>query len=609
MPPQHGLTSGASVRARDPNRRTPGCRSGARALNWLRHWAGPATLPFKCFVFITVMHLPRVHDEKPAAPCPLFLSAIPSAERTGFPRLFRRSVTATWKTTQMKRKEDETLWRVATSTSCKTPPLGETGQSVQGFPVSSYICAFDEAVTKDACMAVGFFQRGVANFQLERFQQALCDFRLALAQLRGNATIDYTQLGLRFKLQAWEVLFNVAAAQCRLGLWAEATRSLEEAISKGPEGARDDLDTALDQVQKQALMQPRRVPRGEVFRPHRRHLEHLEPMDFLGKAKVVTSSVHDNQHKSTGPQRPQVQDADGEARPGAAPRAHDTGLCRASTPRGSRPPPDADTEVGSGQAGQADHCAPVTYDEWRPHVEQVGQQVPPGLLAAGGPGPSPSEDPTGAEGVAAEDAEALATITVQCAFTLALKAPRGVDVSSLRALLSQALPHQAQHGQLRGPRTWTCSRGTLWTSCVKWTRHGWRATVMAASAFSPNASWSQLVDACEEPPRRTRRGDHPKKSSSKEGFNKSNLPLSKVWSIFCFRECGVRLLQEKSLDTVPQAGSPQGSGLGPFPQPPPEALPAPGDPRAPLPAPPRKPGPFLLQWSLPTLRLDRPASH
>lgn len=28
--------------------------------------------------------------------------------------------------------------------------------------------AFDKAVTKDACMAVGFFQRGVANFQLGR---------------------------------------------------------------------------------------------------------------------------------------------------------------------------------------------------------------------------------------------------------------------------------------------------------------------------------------------------------------------------------------------------------------------------------------------------------
>lgn len=38
---------------------------------------------------------------------------------------------------------------------------------------------------------------------------------------------------------------------------------------------------------------------------------------------------------------------------------------------------------------------------------------------------------------------------VQCAFTLALKAPRGADLSSLRGLLSQALPHQAQCGQLR----------------------------------------------------------------------------------------------------------------------------------------------------------------
>ncbi|XP_005606039.1 NADPH oxidase activator 1 isoform X2 [Equus przewalskii] len=293
--------------------------------------------------------------------------------------------------------------------------------------------AFDQAVTKDACMAVGFFQRGVANFQLERFQEALSDFRLALAQLRGNATIDYTQLGLRFQLQAWEVLFNVAAAQCGLGLWAEATHSLEEAISKGPEGARNSLDTALGQVQKQAPLQPRRVPRGEVFRPQRRHLEHLEPVDFLGKAKVVTSSIPEDQHKGVWRQRPQVQDTAGETRPGTAPRAGETGPCRAGTPHGPRMPPDAEM---------------IPCDKWRPHVEQAGKQVPPGLLAAGGSSPGPSEDPAGAGGMAAEDPEALVTITVQCAFTLALKAPRGADVSSLRALLSRALPHQAQQGQL-----------------------------------------------------------------------------------------------------------------------------------------------------------------
>lgn len=42
----------------------------------------------------------------------------------------------------------------------------------------------------------------------------------------------------------------------------------------------------------------------------------------------------------------------------------------------------------------------------------------------------------------------MVTFTVQCTFTLALRAPRGADLSSLRALMSQALPPQAQSGQL-----------------------------------------------------------------------------------------------------------------------------------------------------------------
>ncbi|XP_061056819.1 NADPH oxidase activator 1 isoform X2 [Eubalaena glacialis] len=308
--------------------------------------------------------------------------------------------------------------------------------------------AFDQAVTKDACMAVGFFQRGVANFQLERFREALSDFQRTLAQLRDNAAIDYTQLGLRFKLQAWEVLFSVAAVQSQLGLWAEATRSLEEAISKGPEGARDDLDIALGQVQKQVPLQPRQVPRGEVFRPHRRHLAHLEPVDFLGKAKVVASAIPDGPHEDARPQQPQALYARGEARPGAAERARDTGPSGPGTRCGPRTPLDAEMEVSSGQAGRADHGTLVTNDEQRPHVEQVGQQVPPGLLVAGGLGPGSSEDPAGAGGVAAGGPESLVTVTVRCTFTLALRAPRGADLSSLRALMSQALPPQAQSGQL-----------------------------------------------------------------------------------------------------------------------------------------------------------------
>ncbi|XP_017748604.1 PREDICTED: NADPH oxidase activator 1 isoform X5 [Rhinopithecus bieti] len=306
--------------------------------------------------------------------------------------------------------------------------------------------AFDQAVTKDTCMAVGFFQRGVANFQLARFQEALSDFRLALAQLRGHALIDYTQLGLRFKLQAWEVLYNVASAQCQLGLWTEAAGSLREAMSNWPEGSLNSLDSALDQVQRQGSLLPRQVPRGEVFRPHRRHLEHLEPVDFLGKAKVVASAIPDDQRCGVRPQQPQGLGVNLDA------RSPIMDSPRAGT---HQSPLDAETEVG------ADRCTSTAYQEQvhrpgplpllgRPQVEQVGKQAPlsPGPPATGGPGPGPCEDPAGAGGTGAGGSEPLVTVTVQCAFTVALRARRGADLSSLRALLGQALPHQAQLGQL-----------------------------------------------------------------------------------------------------------------------------------------------------------------
>ncbi|CAD7667734.1 unnamed protein product [Nyctereutes procyonoides] len=359
--------------------------------------------------------------------------------------------------------------------------------------------AFDQAVTKDTCMAVAFFQRGVANFQLERFQEALSDFRLALAQLRGNAAIDYTQLGLRFKLKAWEVLFNVGAAQCALGLWAEAAGSLEEALCKGPEGAGEDLRAALAQVQKQATLQLRQVPRGEVFRPHRRHVEHLEPVDFLGKAKVVSSAIPDDHLQGSQRQQRQVWDTKDAARPGPAPWAGDTGLCGTAVSGSPGVLPGVRTEAGFGRVAQADHCAPVIYDEralspslpsWTercqerwvegsqaglrgclgprgrklwvcgtgapllqhvPHGEWATESLlchPTGPPAAGRPEPSPSEDPSSTRVVAAGGPESLVTVTVQCAFTLALKVPWGAGLPHLRTLLSQALPLQAQHGQL-----------------------------------------------------------------------------------------------------------------------------------------------------------------
>nr|XP_048281804.1 NADPH oxidase activator 1 isoform X7 [Myodes glareolus] len=280
---------------------------------------------------------------------------------------------------------------------------------------------FDQAVTKDPCMAVGFFQRGVVNFQLERFQEAVSDFQLALAQLRGNAAIDYTQLGLNFKLQAWEVLYNTASAQCQAGLWTKAADTLVEAISKWPEDVQDILDTALDQVRKQVPLQLRQVPKGEVFQPPRQYLQHLEPMDFLGKAKVVASVTPDNRSADGWSQKRSEMEQVGHQSPASM---------------GKRIP--SNRGRGSGHMNRA-----LCYS----------------LLASGGPDPGPPEDSSEAGGAAAEDPESLVTVTVQCHLTVPLKAPRGTDLSGLRTLLAQALLHQAQMGQL----SYQAPREKFWT--------------------------------------------------------------------------------------------------------------------------------------------------
>ncbi|XP_061290301.1 NADPH oxidase activator 1 isoform X11 [Bos javanicus] len=313
--------------------------------------------------------------------------------------------------------------------------------------------AFDQAVTKDACLAVGFLQRGVANFQLERFMEALSDFQRTLAQLRDNTAIDYTQLGLRFKLQAWEVLFNMAAVQSQLGLWAEAACSLGDAISKGPEGARNGLDVALGQVQKQVPLQPRQVPRGEVFRPRRRHVEHLEPVDFLGKAKVLASALPTDSHGVVPPQ-PQALDVRGEARPRAAARVP-TGNTLASSflqgcwqPGGpALAPPPRPPAQGYQDPSEDGRWMPLSGEEalqraWQDAAGPGGLQLQCRVsrVGAGAAGPSPGAELT------------LQPSSCHREWAAGRSSTRWWPSTSI-------LP--------RGPRIWPCSQETPWMSCVK----------------------------------------------------------------------------------------------------------------------------------------------
>lgn len=67
---------------------------------------------------------------------------------------------------------------------------------------------YQRSVGLDRYLAIAYFQQGVSNFLLGDFEEALANFNDTLLYLRGNTSIDYEQLGLRFRLYSCEVLFN-----------------------------------------------------------------------------------------------------------------------------------------------------------------------------------------------------------------------------------------------------------------------------------------------------------------------------------------------------------------------------------------------------------------
>ncbi|KAK2120840.1 hypothetical protein P7K49_002226 [Saguinus oedipus] len=151
--------------------------------------------------------------------------------------------------------------------------------------------------------------------------------------------------------------------------------------------------------------------------------------------QVVSSAIPDDQRWAICLQQPQGVGVDRDVSTPVRDSA------RAGTQQGAL---HAETEVS------AERCTLAAYREQRPQMEQDGKPAPLSPACAHTPEaedghPSPSWLQRTGEGCA----EPLVTVTVQCAFTVALRTRRGADLSSLRALLGQALPHQAQLGQLR----------------------------------------------------------------------------------------------------------------------------------------------------------------
>lgn len=147
---------------------------------------------------------------------------------------------------------------------------------------------FIEATNLDQYLAVAYFQCGVSNFLLTRYELALKDFEEAYLYLRGNQDINYEQLGLKFRLYSAEVLFNKGLAHVYLGRIQEGLADMEDAKRDKATDEHNVIDDAIqDRGEGYTVFS---IPVGVLYRPSEKKLKNADTKDYMGKAKLVAAS-------------------------------------------------------------------------------------------------------------------------------------------------------------------------------------------------------------------------------------------------------------------------------------------------------------------------------
>jgi len=140
----------------------------------------------------------------------------------------------------------------------------------------------------DQYLAVSYFQCGVSNFLLGKYEEARRDFEDAYLYLRSNMTIDYEQLGLKFRLYSCEVLFNKGLSMIYLGRDEEGMADLDQARKEKQTGEHGVIDEAYaDRGDGYTVFS---IPVGVLYRPPEAKLKNLKAKNYLGKAKLVAAT-------------------------------------------------------------------------------------------------------------------------------------------------------------------------------------------------------------------------------------------------------------------------------------------------------------------------------
>ncbi|KAJ6135772.1 hypothetical protein N7512_000932 [Penicillium capsulatum] len=157
--------------------------------------------------------------------------------------------------------------------------LGEHDKAVE---------CYQRAVGLDRYLAIAYFQQGVSNFLLGDFEEALANFNDTLLYLRGNTSIDYEQLGLKFRLFSCEVLFNRGLCYVYVQQMGPGMQDLRYAAQEKVTSDHDVIDDAIRENADGYTVFS--IPVGVLYRPNAAKVKNLKTKDYLGKARLIAAS-------------------------------------------------------------------------------------------------------------------------------------------------------------------------------------------------------------------------------------------------------------------------------------------------------------------------------
>ncbi|PKY02879.1 PB1 domain protein [Aspergillus campestris IBT 28561] len=147
---------------------------------------------------------------------------------------------------------------------------------------------YQRAIGLDQYLAIAYFQEGVSNFLLGDFEEALANFNDTLLYLRGNTSIDYDQLGLKFRLFSCEVLFNRGLCYIYLRQMGPGLQDLEYASKEQVTSDHAVINDALREHAEGYTVFS--IPVGVLYRPNEAKVKNLKTKDYLGKARLIAAS-------------------------------------------------------------------------------------------------------------------------------------------------------------------------------------------------------------------------------------------------------------------------------------------------------------------------------